>query len=210
MHRCGMSLEAITAALLAENATFAPPLPEARVRTIAADIVKRYPAGESAPQAGNSLNLVGLGELLSRPSVPVDFVLQGRLVAGSVSIVASKPKVGKSTLARNLALCIARGLPFLGWPVKRGPVLYLALEERAEDVAADFRAMGATGSEEVQISGAGTVLDVVTILQERQPVLLVVDPLFRLVRIQDCLLYTSRSEERRVGKECRSRWSPYH
>src|SRR2546430_8228890 len=24
------------------------------------------------------------------------------------------------------------------------------------------------------------------------------------------LLYTARSEERRVGKECRSRWSPYH
>ena len=23
-------------------------------------------------------------------------------------------------------------------------------------------------------------------------------------------LYSSRSEERRVGKECRSRWSPYH
>ena len=23
-------------------------------------------------------------------------------------------------------------------------------------------------------------------------------------------LYTIRSEERRVGKECRSRWSPYH
>ena len=26
----------------------------------------------------------------------------------------------------------------------------------------------------------------------------------------DVLVYTSRSEERRVGKECRSRWSPYH
>ena len=23
-------------------------------------------------------------------------------------------------------------------------------------------------------------------------------------------IYTYRSEERRVGKECRSRWSPYH
>ena len=23
-------------------------------------------------------------------------------------------------------------------------------------------------------------------------------------------VWTSRSEERRVGKECRSRWSPYH
>ena len=24
------------------------------------------------------------------------------------------------------------------------------------------------------------------------------------------LIYCDRSEERRVGKECRSRWSPYH
>ena len=24
------------------------------------------------------------------------------------------------------------------------------------------------------------------------------------------MLYNKRSEERRVGKECRSRWSPYH
>src|SRR2546422_7771433 len=26
----------------------------------------------------------------------------------------------------------------------------------------------------------------------------------------DCLVTGYRSEERRVGKECRSRWSPYH
>ena len=26
----------------------------------------------------------------------------------------------------------------------------------------------------------------------------------------NALVYTTRSEERRVGKECRSRWSPYH
>src|SRR2546425_9022442 len=29
-------------------------------------------------------------------------------------------------------------------------------------------------------------------------------------RHADMLLVTGRSEERRVGKECRSRWSPYH
>jgi putative DNA primase/helicase len=47
MLRRGMSLVAIEAALLAENAAkCAPPLPDAKVRTIAADIVKRYPAGE--------------------------------------------------------------------------------------------------------------------------------------------------------------------
>src|SRR2546422_8123597 len=26
----------------------------------------------------------------------------------------------------------------------------------------------------------------------------------------DAFVFVSRSEERRVGKECRSRWSPYH
>ena len=26
----------------------------------------------------------------------------------------------------------------------------------------------------------------------------------------NCKFYVDRSEERRVGKECRSRWSPYH
>ena len=51
MQRRGMSLEAIEAALLAENtAKCSPPLPETKVRTIAADIVRRYPAGEQSMQ----------------------------------------------------------------------------------------------------------------------------------------------------------------
>ena len=28
--------------------------------------------------------------------------------------------------------------------------------------------------------------------------------------LRDSFTYRTRSEERRVGKECRSRWSPYH
>src|SRR2546425_13090410 len=32
----------------------------------------------------------------------------------------------------------------------------------------------------------------------------------RLLEPRDRLLELARSEERRVGKECRSRWSPYH
>ena len=31
-----------------------------------------------------------------------------------------------------------------------------------------------------------------------------------LLRKYEELVATTRSEERRVGKECRSRWSPYH
>ena len=32
----------------------------------------------------------------------------------------------------------------------------------------------------------------------------------RIAAEYKAFLFTERSEERRVGKECRSRWSPYH
>ena len=32
----------------------------------------------------------------------------------------------------------------------------------------------------------------------------------RTVKLEGLGTFTMRSEERRVGKECRSRWSPYH
>src|SRR2546421_7646648 len=35
-------------------------------------------------------------------------------------------------------------------------------------------------------------------------------PLARTLAVKEQALVTGRSEERRVGKECRSRWSPYH
>jgi len=51
------------------------------------------------------------------------------------------PKVGKSTFSRNLCLAVSRGEEFLGLRTKGGLCIYLALEERVEDVTADFRAM---------------------------------------------------------------------
>jgi len=47
MHKRGMAPDAIEAALLKENALFAPPLREAKVRAIAHDIPRRYPNAES-------------------------------------------------------------------------------------------------------------------------------------------------------------------
>ena len=35
------------------------------------------------------------------------------------------------------------------------------------------------------------------------------DTCYKVIR-ESMKLYAERSEERRVGKECRSRWSPYH
>ena len=47
----------------------------------------------------------------------------------------------------------------------------------------------------------------VVLMDLRMPVL---DGAAATARILEQLPDTARSEERRVGKECRSRWSPYH
>ncbi len=101
----------------------------------------------------------------------------------------AKPKVGKSTFCRNLCLAIARGGDFLGFRTKQGECVYLALEEREEDVRNDFRSMGADGSEAIYVHAARAPIDGIDALcdlvRQRRPVLVVIDPLFRLARIRD-------------------------
>lgn len=192
MRRRGFGESAICAALLAHNKLCCdPPLPESEVVRIAADYGKK-PAGAASTPSGarpEGFSLVSLGELLARPEVPVDWVLEDHLAAGTVSGGFSKPKVGKSTLARNLCLAVARGTDFLGSRVKKGLCIYLALEEREEDVVADFRAMGATGDEQILVhadaipsAGIHALIDLV---QERKPALVVIDPLIRMVHVRD-------------------------
>jgi hypothetical protein len=126
---------------------------------------------------------------MARPDAPVDYVLDGLLVAGTVSAVVAKPKVGKSTFARNLAFAVSTGRMFLGRGTRQGEVVYLALEEREEEIKADFQAMGATGSEPIHIHAAEApeqaMAELVQLVRCRKPVLVVIDPLFRLARIRD-------------------------
>lgn len=148
-------------------------------------VASRQSKNAAAVTKRRELELKDLGELLQRPDVPVDWLVEGRLVAGSVSMFASKPKVGKSTIVRHLALCVARGEPFLGWEVKRGSVIYLNLEEREEDVVSAFRAMGATGDDPIKITNRADVAALTATLRKDRHALLIVDPLFRLIPVRD-------------------------
>ncbi len=150
-------------------------------------------AAPCASNVGHRMNggfvLTRLGDLLAKPDVPVDYVLENVLVAGSVSGAVAKPKVGKSTFARNLCLAVARGEDFLGLKTKKGECIYLALEEREEDIRKDFQAMGADGGEPVYVHAASApaegIVALCDLVRERRPVLVVIDPLFRLARIRD-------------------------
>jgi AAA domain-containing protein/DnaB helicase-like protein len=141
------------------------------------------------PTQAGGFDLTHLGDLLAKPDTPVDWVLQNTLLAGGVSGVFAKPKVGKSTFCRNLCLAIARGGDFLGFKTKQGECIYVALEEREDDVRNDFRSMGADGSEPIYFHAASAPADGIDALcdlvRQRRPVLVVIDPLFRLARIRD-------------------------
>jgi len=143
----------------------------------------------TATRSRTGFVLTRLSDLLNKLDAPVDYVLENVLVAGGVSGVFAKPKVGKSTFARNLCLAVARGEDFLGFRTKKGECIYLALEEREEDIRQDFRAMGADGSEPVYVHAASAPAEGIAALcdlvRERKPGLVVIDPLFRLARIRD-------------------------
>jgi len=110
------------------------------------------------------------------------------LPRGGFSIVAAKPKVGKSTMARGLAIAVSRGEPFLGRPTAKGKVIYLCLEEKRTEVTGHFRRMGANSCDVLVHTGA-TPKDALTALdaaiEEHSPVLVIVDPLSRFCRISD-------------------------
>ena len=63
-------------------------------------------------------------------SHPQVWVVDQLLEAGTANTLASEPKAGKSTLCRTLALCVARGTPFLGRACRQGTVLYYSFEDR--------------------------------------------------------------------------------
>jgi hypothetical protein len=137
----------------------------------------------------SGFRLHGLRELLLQPDVEVDYLVEGMLVRGTVSCLVAKPKVGKSTLARQLCLAVARGAEFLKRGTHQGSCIYLALEERREEVTADFRAMGADGTEAITVHADAApvqaIMALVELVRRQRPALVVIDPLFRLAHIRD-------------------------
>lgn len=136
-----------------------------------------------------------LSALLAEPEQTTEYLVADLLPLGGVSMIAAKPKVGKSTTARNLAWSVASGSSFLGRATQTGPVLYLALEEKRAEVAAHFRRMGAT-CEPILIhvgaapaSSAQGIAELAAAIAEYHALLAIADPALRLVRVRDASDY---------------------
>jgi hypothetical protein len=158
--------------------------------------ISASPTANPSPGAvvSDGLDLVPLRAMLGESDSAPGWLVEGRLPAAGLGLLAGKPKAGKSTLARGLVLAVARGAPWLGQTTTQGPVIYLALEEKRQEIREHFRAMGAS-EEPIHVLCAAApddALDRLRVEAERlRPVLIVIDPMFRFVRVRDCNDYVS-------------------
>jgi len=140
-------------------------------------------------------------DALEEPPEQTSFVVADMLPVGGVSMVGAKPKVGKSVLARNLAMCVSRGEPFLDRACQQGTVLLLALEEKRSEVIEHFRDMGASNERVHLHTGAAPASSkeglaaLAVLIMMYQPVLVIVDPVFKLVRVKDSSDYAELTRE---------------
>ena len=92
--------------------------------------------------APRTLRVYSLPELAAMEPEQVDWVWSPYIGAGEVASCEGPPKSGKSTFVRKLSAHVVAGRPFLGEPVKQGPVLYCT-EERGGTTREGFERAGA-------------------------------------------------------------------
>ena len=159
-------------------------------RRILNDMLEPFEVSKSVPdKAGEDFNFLSAAELLNREYPAAEWLVEGMLPLGGLSIMSARPKVGKSTLARCLALCVARGCRWLDRDVEGGPVLYCALEEIERKVQEHFCAMGMTASDPIHVHvghppSSGT-RKLEAAVAAYKPRLVIVDPLLHLMRVED-------------------------
>lgn len=159
MRRHGCSQESIESTLLGHNSeTCDPPLSDAEVKRIAASCArynpvqsdsirpKSDPKDESLDESNCGFNPDDLDELLrKKPEQHLEWIVPGYGAPGRWTLVAGPPKIGKTTLAYEAVVRVARGNIWLGRRIRRGKVLVLAVEEHSDDVIRRFRGLGTVG-----------------------------------------------------------------
>lgn len=169
-----------------------PPLSEIEVERIARSISNYEPAKnfveENQRKSLSKFIFTPLSQMLEEPEEETSFLWEDTLPCGGFSICSAKPKAGKSTIARNLAVKIINGEPFLNRATVTGKILYLCLEEKRAEVLNHFRRMGVDTSDILIHTGTtpeNALEQLAVAIAEYEPVLVIIDPLSRVLRVRD-------------------------
>ncbi len=132
-----------------------------------------------------------LSVLLAERPEPITWVLHSYIPEGALVVLASYPKVGKTTWIYALIIAAARGQKFMGFGTRRGPVLLLAVEERRHDIQIRFFRFGARPDDAIHVHAAPLDHDaelfaqIAAFIREHQIQLVVLDTLGSFWQIPD-------------------------
>jgi len=143
------------------NATCSPPWSDKELRHKLSDARKHSdhtkPRGHLLVEEGQPARPTPATRLLSQPAkqgepdepavpMPADVLMVqeypelpcvvGGMIPKGLTLLAGRPKQGKSWAALQMCLNVAMGLPFFGKEVEQGDVLYLALEDHPRRIKA--------------------------------------------------------------------------
>lgn len=127
-------------------------------------------------------------QALEVPKDPARWIVADCLPIGGSSVLVAKPKVGKSTIAADLALCVARGEPFLGRATQQSPVAYVFLDGPLTDIADTFVKVGLRKTDPVfihaGIAPADTIAWLLATVNSKSVRLIIIDTIQRLCHFQ--------------------------
>ena len=154
---------------------------------------------EASPNGKRPVRLMTLGQLRAEPAREVEWLVDGLLPVDGLSLLVAPPKVGKSTLARCLAVATGSGGEWLGRSVKRGAVIHLALEERPATVRGHYDDLEAPDEGIHVLLGqapppAERLEWLRTAITDTGATLVLIDPVQRWVKISDGNDYSTVTE----------------
>jgi hypothetical protein len=137
---------------------------------------------------------VTLSELFKTPDMPEDWLIEGLLLKGGVSVIVGIPKIGKSTIVRQLERCVLRGEKFLDRETQRGGVIHFSFDEKAKTAKRHYRTLGLDENDNLILHfGSSENSDHIKYLEEDiftyKPSLIVIDTLFDMIDVQDVNSY---------------------
>jgi AAA domain len=125
---------------------------------------------------------------------PIPYVIDGLLTQGGFSALGGKSKYGKSSMSRYEAVCVAKGLPFLGRGSTKGEVILINLEDPINHVDNCLSVLGYDPNEDARIrivdklshsveENIGALSD--ALLEMPNVRLVIIDTLPKFIRVKD-------------------------
>ncbi len=136
--------------------------------------------------------LVADATLMAEPQA----VLPKLAYGGRVTLLSAREKYGKSTLLAQAAVAVTTGGLFLGERIRRGKVLWYALDEPFKDAVQRLHRFGADPTQIVLPEHSPSAATFEADCAEWQPSLVVIDTLSRLLFANDIDLMNGRALER--------------